>query len=51
MNKGKTNRFFNNGQIINLVLDTGSNTNIINSDALKDLNYKIIRRERRVEDS
>lgn len=33
--------FVNNDTIINLVLDTGSNTSIINTDVLKDLNYKV----------
>jgi hypothetical protein len=33
--------FVNNDQIINLILDTGSNTNIIDTEILKDLNYKV----------
>ena len=33
--------FINNNQVLNLVLDTGSNTNIIDQSVLKDLNYKV----------
>lgn len=33
--------FVNNDQIINLVLDTGSNTNIIDKETLKSLDYKV----------
>ena len=33
--------FVNNDQIINLVLDTGSNTNIIDKETLKSLEYKV----------
>lgn len=32
--------FINNDRIVNLILDTGSNTNMIDKDILKELSYK-----------